>query len=119
MELSEYISHFNKRYPYTKLTITQENDNHLTIHIGGELNLESATELGIIGEMILDTLFAGTIITLDLAGLHYISSTGVGSISQLALQASRRNISFKIINCESKVREVFQLLGLLSVLNIK
>ncbi|HOJ99482.1 MAG TPA: STAS domain-containing protein [Termitinemataceae bacterium] len=119
MELSECISHFNKRYPYTTLAITQEDDNHLTIHLGGELNLESATEFGTIGEIVLATLFAGTTIILDLAGLHYISSTGVGSISQLVLQASRRNISVQIINCQPKVREVFQLLGLLSVLNIK
>ncbi|MCX7655662.1 MAG: STAS domain-containing protein [Treponemataceae bacterium] len=116
MKLSKHSAQFNQRYPYTTLTITKAQDNHLTVSLGGELNMESTIELGNFGEILLGTLFSGTTIPLDLAGLHYISSTGVGSISQLVRQASRRDISVHIINCQPKVREVFQLLGLSSVL---
>jgi len=50
----------------------------------------------------------------DLREISYISSTGVGVLSSLLVQATKRNIIFKLKNIQPKVKVVFELLGLLS-----
>jgi anti-anti-sigma factor len=51
------------------------------------------------------------VIGLDLAGLSYMSSTGVGAVSALALDARKSGRLFYLCNVPEKIDRVLSLLG--------
>jgi anti-sigma B factor antagonist len=50
-------------------------------------------------------------IVLDIEGINYISSTGIGSIVDINSRAKNKNIELYIYKASIKIREVFSLLG--------
>jgi anti-anti-sigma factor len=52
-------------------------------------------------------------LVLDLAAVNYISSSGVGALAMALARARKRNMSFFVRNMTTKVRAVFEILGLL------
>ncbi|MCK4543165.1 MAG: STAS domain-containing protein [Spirochaetales bacterium] len=57
-------------------------------------------------------------IVLDLRDLNYVSSTGIGSFTQLLVQAKQNNISLLLCSVGVKVRSVLDLLGFTSFFTI-
>lgn len=52
-----------------------------------------------------------TTIVLDLRGLRYASSTGIGVIAKLLVDLQNRSIALQLANVADNVRGVFDLLG--------
>lgn len=55
---------------------------------------------------------------LDLGGLQYISSSGIGTFTTIRVQADHKNSPFYLLKMNSKVRGVFDQLGFASFFNI-
>ena len=55
-------------------------------------------------------------LTLDLSGLRFIDSTGVGVLSRLEEQARSRGVALSIVPGPREVQRVFELAGLSEIL---
>lgn len=55
---------------------------------------------------------------LDLSGLQYISSSGIGTFTTIRVQADHKNSPFYLLKMDAKVRGVFDQLGFSSFFNI-
>ncbi|MDC7234712.1 MAG: STAS domain-containing protein [Spirochaetales bacterium] len=55
---------------------------------------------------------------LDLEGLQYISSSGIGTFTTIRVQAEHKNSPFYLLKMDNKVRSVFDQLGFTSFFNI-
>lgn len=55
---------------------------------------------------------------LDLSGLQYISSSGIGTFTTIRVQADHKNSPLYLLKMDSKVRSVFEQLGFSSFFNI-
>jgi anti-anti-sigma factor len=101
------------------------------VMIGHELG-ESILVLGLKGELetanthsffisVSDIIGGGGFIekiVLDLRDLNYVSSTGIGSFTQLLVQAKQNNIGLLLCSVGVNVRSVLDLLGFTSFFTI-
>ncbi len=60
----------------------------------------------------------GTEVTINLSGVKFIDSSGVGSLIALAKQAKISGSKFNITNLEAGVKELFTMLRLDTVFNL-
>lgn len=54
----------------------------------------------------------------DMAGVNYISSSGIGMIVNVFVQSNKKDVDVYLLNITDKVREVFQLLGFISMFKL-
>ena len=95
-------------------TIAQE-DYHL-IQVNGEIDASSSIEL----DTALKEASENTgKILIDLEHLEYISSAGLGVFISYLEQLKQQNIQLIIFGLKEKVLEVFEILGLQHLMNIK
>ena len=59
-----------------------------------------------------------TTLVLDMAGVDFITSRGVGLIAKTKASLTRKNIDFAIMNLQPQVRKVFEIMCLLPELNV-
>jgi anti-sigma B factor antagonist len=99
------------------LTIASAADGHITVlRLTGALDGHTFVDLDRhIGHLIAD---GHNRIVLDLAGLSYIASAGVGCFIGSAQTARKAGGSVQLVNPSANVREIFAILGLESVLTI-
>ncbi len=83
--------------------------NRLTLAYSEELKDEVKPLLGVEGANVI----------IDLKGVQFIDSSGVGSLISLAKQAKVSNSTLTIENPEQGVKELFTLLRLDLILNIR
>lgn len=82
----------------------------------GHLNTNTAGEL----EAKLASVFAKThTVVLDFAQLEYLSSAGLRVLVGAQKQVTAAHGSMKIVNTLDDVREVFEITGLIDVLNVE
>jgi len=110
------------------------NDNEYNLKITGEYdpnipdkliikpigNIE-AFNIEIFSKAIFDTLQENEQIkniTIDLKGVPYMSSTGIGAFMQVSGYAKRNKLILSVININDKIQVTFNLLGLDHFLNI-
>ena len=80
------------------------------IEVAGELDLGSVEQLR---EVALDIFATGQMnLALDLAGVTFVDSTGIGAIVDISNHASERNGSFTILNPSPQAMRVLQITGL-------
>ena len=86
-------------------------------------NAEGAAVVRVVGEVDLDTavglveavrpcLTDGEAVVLDLAGLEFIDSSGLGSLVQLRKEAARTGASLTLTNVSSSAYRLFEATGL-------
>ena len=95
--------------------IKNTNGTELTIAASGRLDTTTSPEL----EAEIKSSIEGiTSLTLDMAGVEYISSAGLRVILS-AQKAMNKQGAMKIINVNSDVMEVFEITGFVDVLTIE
>ncbi len=57
------------------------------------------------------TDWKGAVIVLELSGLQYISSSGIGAFTTIRMQADLKDSDLYLLNMNAKVRKVFDQLG--------
>jgi anti-anti-sigma factor len=80
---------------YLRGRLTTENSPEVLTHLRNALNSTSLPDT----------------VILDLRGLRYASSTGIGVIANLLVDLQNRSIVLELANVAENVREVFDLLG--------
>lgn len=87
---------------------------HVRLAIGGSLSLEQSYALQRYLTDLVESLNPGDTLVLDLQEVSYISSTGVGALSNTLMLTHRKNIPLHFRSIPPKVAGILELLGLLS-----
>lgn len=84
--------------------------------VGGEVDASSSILL----ETALNEAMSGhQKIIIDLSGLEYISSAGLGVFMSIIQQLNEDSIELVLFGMQEKVKEVFDILGLAQLINIR
>jgi anti-anti-sigma factor len=91
---------------------TEPPERGLCIALSGYLDGDAAnTVMDPLSSLVLS--WGGTPkLTIDLAGLEYISSLGIGMLSTLAVSSHKRSIAMKLMDPQPSVLHVLELLGI-------
>jgi anti-anti-sigma factor len=85
----------------------------IEVWLSGPLDLEGSGTLQALLCWIVDHQESQSKLLIDLEHVGYISSTGVGALTQALTAARKRNTHFVLRNLQPKVRSIFMLLGLM------
>lgn len=113
MNIDQEVLQYFKKSELKNIQYLEDNYAYYFI-LSGSLDLEFAHGLEMLLSKFIENQSSLKNLIVDLKEISYISSTGVGVLSSLLVQATKRNISFKLKNIQPKVKVVFELLGLLS-----
>lgn len=113
MNIDQEIIQYFKKSELKNIQYLEDNYTYYFI-LSGSLDLEFAHSLEMLLSNFIENQSSLKNLIVDLKEISYISSTGVGVLSSLLIQATKRNISFKLKDIQPKVKVVFELLGLLS-----
>lgn len=95
--------------------IKKEKSGNVTLEVNGRLETGTAPQLEVELNKILNTAKS---VTLDFAKLEYVSSSGLRVLLTAQKTATARKIALKIINSNDVVKEVFDLTGFSSIIDI-
>ena len=99
------------------IDLTKYNDNTLLFKLMGKIDTyNSNSVLRAIKQALTDNITKK--IVLDMKEILYMSSTGIGILVELLTEAKTKKINLFLINIQSKVEEIFKLLGFYSFFNI-
>lgn len=99
------------------MKITQlSSDNTLTISLDGELDASSSVLLD--NELTKPEILEYTKVLIDCQHLNYISSAGLGVFISHLQRFQDANVKLVFFNMQEKVHNVFEILGLDSLLTI-
>lgn len=91
----------------------EEDGDRIIISLAGSLDMECSHHLReFLVELVAKTGRPYTV-EIDLSTVEYVSSTGVGAIVDGLVAAKRKDLPFRVYGFQPKVREVFNLLGLM------
>ncbi len=90
--------------------LTVEPQANGVLAIAGELSLAEAPTLEHQLQEVLDAATADVV--LDLGGIEFIDSTGLGVLVRAHQRASERGISFRVCNARTQARRLLSLTGL-------
>ncbi len=96
-------------------SITPEH-NLFSLEVGGEVDASSSIHLD---TALHEAMEHNKKIIVDLSALEYISSAGLGVFMSVLQDIENQNIGFVIFGMKEKVHDVFDILGLTQLLNIK
>ncbi len=113
MDISASASAFNTGKVNIQLSVLADRP-HVRLAIGGSLSLEQSYALQRYLTDLVESLNPGDTLVLDLQEVSYISSTGVGALSNALMLTHRKNIPLHFRNIPPKVAGILELLGLLS-----
>lgn len=88
-----------------------------TVELAGEID---AATVGLMKQDIGDAIAAnpGTIVTIDMTGVTFLDSTGLGALVSALRQAHDNGGDIRITNVASNVRKVFDITGLSKVFEL-
>jgi anti-sigma B factor antagonist len=88
----------------------EETHNIPTINVSGEIDIYTCSELR---EVIKHTLQKGaTSFILDFQNIHYIDSTGLGTIAHSAQQVEEKNGTIYVLCSKPQIKKIFEVSGL-------
>jgi len=94
-----------------KLTLHTENKEGQTVlHVGGELDLEVASQLRAAIEPLIG--MTDRRLTMNLQDLKYIDSTGIGILISVVKARHARNAAFDVEQVPSNIRKLFDMTGI-------
>ncbi|SDI21920.1 STAS domain-containing protein [Alteribacillus bidgolensis] len=95
---------------------TEEKDHRNILYVGGEIDAYTASQLR---EALLPlTEKDGTNVIVDLSGVDYIDSTGLGIFIGALKSSNSNNTTLKLIGLNSRVKRLFSITGLDEVMDI-
>lgn len=90
----------------------------VTLAVTGEVDVSNASELRTQADSVLADGFTGELVV-DLSGVPYIDSTGIGVLVGAAHRAQEAGASLAVVNPQKNVERVLGLLGVSADLNIR
>lgn len=116
---NEIIPHFNgedNKELNISLFKVNNHDDILIINLSGYIDTYNTQFLLV---QINKVFIKYTNIIFNLSGINYISSTGIGAFTQFLKIIKNKNGNMALIRVQSKVYDVFKLLGFINFFNIK
>jgi anti-anti-sigma factor len=107
------LDNFNTKYPRTHIECVCA-DNVLTMEIRGELDQIASAEARKLILSMMAQFPHGYGLTVELGHLIYISSSGVGLLTSLLMEARKKQIDFRLGDINPKAEVILKLLGVLS-----
>ncbi len=83
----------------------------LCLSLSGSLDNDNSRDFRAIAQTALECVGDGEALILDLAGLGYVSSAGVGALTTLLAEAKRLETYLFLRGMKERVKAVFELLG--------
>lgn len=118
MQLESLIGRYNELHPRARIE-TVVSKGQLALALSGELEMKVSSDLAPLVEAALLECPARGRLVLDLSGVEYISSTGVGLLATTMVAAEGRAITFVLLDVPERVRGIMDTLGLLSFFNVE
>lgn len=89
-------------------------DKVKNISLEGRIDMSNANDCE---EMILKNLHEVDSVVLDLTGLTFIDSTGVGCLISVIHSIHKNNVGFRFVNIPEGIEQIFSVIGVFDVLN--
>ena len=102
------------RYDGDKAHLTSTVDEEhrtVTVLVSGQLDTDNSPAVARVLQRAFDLVPAPHLVVMDLRDLRYASSTGIGVIARLYVEAHRRSVELEVCNVPANVKTVFDLLG--------
>ncbi len=112
MTIANIVADFSSRHPDAPAALLPA-DEGIVLGLSGALDMRISHDVDGLLSAVIDLAEVGHPFWVDLAGVDYISSTGVGSLVMALTRARKQNIPLHLRDMTDKVRSVFDLLGFL------
>lgn len=113
MDLQEAIKKFTGSRP--ELFVDGKIDrNGMVFRLVGPLDMGCSQAVQDLLVWAIDSGEARTGLVVDLQGVNYVSSTGVGALTFALVAAKRNNVRFRLAGIQDQVRSIFVLLGFMA-----
>ncbi len=93
-------------------------DGSLVVYISGDIDHHSAKKVREETDMLLVQL-APKILTLDLAGVSFMDSSGLGLVLGRYTKAKAAGVGFSVVNCDKRVMRIFEMAGMERIVKIE
>ncbi len=90
-------------------------DDGLTLAVNGKIDTRTSDEFA---NVIIHSFQKTNALTVDMSEVTYLSSAGLRAFMLGQKTASSKGASFKLINVQNEVKEIFHLTGFEKILNI-
>jgi anti-anti-sigma factor len=118
MDPRHSVAEYNARNAGQAIAMEEE-PGRTVIFVTGSLTLKSSADLANVLSDALEALDPGDTLLLDLSGMNYIPSTGLGTFSSVMLQSRRKSVEFALRGVIPSVEAVFRILGLWDYFHIE
>ncbi|HUW39391.1 MAG TPA: STAS domain-containing protein [Rectinemataceae bacterium] len=113
--LESALSGFSAKYPGTRLSLAETSSPPaLVIRLDGALDTQNSGDFQAILAKALETAKERGALVLDLSRLNYISSTGVGALTQVLVESKRHQLPFFLCHISDQARSILDVLGFTS-----
>ena len=115
------ISNFNKDNNDVVLTLKEldSEGKKIVLSFQGYIDTYNSPKVSkVIDEIVEAKVNSLTSLIFDLSGLNYISSTGIGFLTEILQVCTSKNIKFYLSNIQKNVLEVINLLGFTTFFNV-
>ncbi|HOX33585.1 MAG TPA: STAS domain-containing protein [Spirochaetales bacterium] len=122
MEAEAIVAHHNARHPETRVEVrgvAGAPGSAFVLRLFGDLDMKRSTDLGPVLEAVLAACPRGSSLYLDLAGVSYISSTGIGLVTALLTRGQERGVGLTLVRVPQKMSVILSTLGLLSFFRVE
>ncbi len=116
------IAFHNARHPETRVElrgVAGSPGKAFVLRLFGDLDMKRSTDLGPVLEAVLAACPRDSRLYLDLAGVSYISSTGIGLVTALLTRGQERGVTLILVRVPSKMSVILNTLGLLSFFRVE
>jgi anti-anti-sigma factor len=111
MDVIEAIRAFSAKNPRAAAEL-REDSIGLVVTLSGSLELESSYELQSLLSRVVESVEPGKRLAIDLSGVAYISSTGVGALTATLISARKRGVGIVFRRIPPKVSSILDILGI-------
>ncbi len=119
-EINGYFEEFNSGRTGLRISgmIVENRERTMVIILDGSLDTHNSTAFSDVLTKTVDTYGRIGHLVIDLGGLTYISSTGIGSFHTILMYVKQKNIELYFMNINDKVNSVLHTLGFSGFFNI-
>jgi anti-anti-sigma factor len=104
----------NPAIPAPELTLkTEKTPTETIIRCSGKIISSSA---GLLSSTARELMLTSKVLVLDFTDVSYLDSSGLGAVVGLYVSAKRANCKLKVVNLTPRVKELFSMTRLLSLL---
>jgi anti-anti-sigma factor len=119
MAFDEVLLRYNELHPNSRVETRRSEGGDLVIVLACDLEMKASTDIAPLLESALRECSAKARLILDLRGVGYVSSTGVGLLANTMVAAGKRSICFILLDIPPRVKNIMDTLGLLSFFTVE